>query len=49
MAGREIPVAVRLDGDLPFSENLFAWFCISLNGEMKHHRVPQRSLPRLVS
>jgi hypothetical protein len=37
MAGREIPVVVKSDRDLPFSENLFARFCISFNGEMKHH------------
>jgi hypothetical protein len=37
MAGREIPVAVRLDRDLPFAENLFARFCLLFNGEMEHH------------
>jgi hypothetical protein len=49
MAGRGLLVAVRSDRDLLFSENLFAWLCISFHGEMKQHRVTQRSMPRLVS
>jgi len=44
-----ILVAVRSDRCLPFSENLFAWFRISFHGEMKQHRVTQRSMPRVVS
>ena len=49
MDGLGILVAVRSDRGLPFSENLFAWFCILFHGEMKQHRVTQRSMPRLVS
>ena len=37
-------VAVRSDRGLPFSENLFAWFCILLPGEMKRHRVTQAAI-----
>jgi hypothetical protein len=49
MDGLGILVALRSDRGLPFSENLFAWSCILLHGEMKQHRVTQRSVPRLVS
>ena len=49
MDGCGMLVAVRSDRGLPFSENLFAWSCILLHGEMKQHRVTQRSVPRLVS
>ena len=41
MDARGILVAVRSDRGLPFSENLFAWFCISFHGETKQHRVTQ--------
>jgi hypothetical protein len=49
MDGLGVLVALRSDRGLPFSENLFAWFCILYHGEMKQHRVTLRSLPRLVS
>jgi len=47
--GFGILVAVRSDRGLPFSENLFAWFCILFQRDMKQHRGTQRSMPRLVS
>ena len=40
MAGRGILVAVRSDRDLPFSENLFAWLCISFYGESCNAAIP---------